>query len=492
MEHSPYLLLGPVVIALYAWSVKRNRPEDIFSRPRDAYGQAFATYGPVIGVRRKGNLEYIVNHEHARHVLSCDRLFSFEQGSAAIMNLQPIMAFTKGKLFRDLQDFVRDGIVDRIDEIVYRIYPLFQRDAKEFVDLAAEGLKSGNHPSCFNHFHNTIAETTLILLLGQDYVNEQNQDIIEDVSNGMAELTGQYQNFSLIGKYIPILWILYTWVKVMLISIPFGFLRKCGPAIYSDINRYEDMISSGKLSPKDEPRNVLFLITKTYHPSDGKRIGPLRRLYIAILLLCLIFAAVHTTTVVSQWVLCQLAMRPEYLAPLREELVQVLEEDEDGRLRLTAQSLREARLMDSFIREVMRLKGDTISTMRYATCDVPLGNVIIPKGHLVTAMSTTVHENPEVFGDNPREFNGFQWAEVGKEAVMTGPAHIVFGLGRFACPGRVLAVNEIKLIVMSLIARATPTLLEGKFEVSDPLNTVTQPPKGTLVFQPLEKSYLHD
>ncbi len=94
------------------------------------------------------------------------------------------MAFTKGKLFRDLQDFVRDGIVDRIDEIVYRsedismsrftrmltgisVYPLFQRDAKEFVDIAAEGLKSGNHPSCFNHFHNTIAETTLILLLGQ-------------------------------------------------------------------------------------------------------------------------------------------------------------------------------------------------------------------------------------------------------------------------------------------------------------------------------------
>ncbi len=104
MERSPFLLLGPVAIALYAWSVKRPRvltcpvrllaaalipltrslrtdcppssispyvssvlrvgatahdssqPEDIFSRPRDAYGQAFATYGPVIGVRRKGNV----------------------------------------------------------------------------------------------------------------------------------------------------------------------------------------------------------------------------------------------------------------------------------------------------------------------------------------------------------------------------------------------------------------------------------------------------
>ena len=121
----------------------------------------------------------------------------------------------------------------------------------------------------------------------------------------------------------------------------------------------------------------------------------------------------------------------------------------------------------------------------------------------MTAMSTTVHENPDVFGEQPREFNGFQWAETGKEAIMTGPAHIVFGLGRFACPGRVLAVNgecfirrsesscrysrrsnhtsdchaalyppEIKLIVMCLIARSTPTLLEGKFEVADPLNTV--------------------
>ena len=49
-------------------------------------------------------------------------------------------------------------------------------------------------------------------------------------------------------------------------------------------------------------------------------------------------------------------------------------------MRLTAASLREAHLLDSFIREVMRLKGDTISTMRYTTCDAPLGEYVIPKG----------------------------------------------------------------------------------------------------------------
>ena len=43
--------------------------------------------------------------------------------------------------------------------------------------------------------------------------------------------------------------------------------------------------------------------------------------------------------------------------------------------------------------------------------------------------------------------------------------------------------EEIKLIVMSLIARATPTLLEGKFEVADPLNTVRLSLSPTVAFR---------
>ena len=73
-------------------------------------------------------------------------------------------------------------------------------------------------------------------------------------------------------------------------------------------------------------------------------------------------------------------MRPEYLDQLREELLRIREEDDTGAMRLTAASLREAHLLDSFIREVMRLKGDTISTMRYTTCDAPLGEYVIPEG----------------------------------------------------------------------------------------------------------------
>ena len=93
-------------------------------------------------------------------------------------------------------------------------------------------------------------------MLFQPYVSMRNMRIIEDVSNGMAELTGQYQNFSFLGKYLPWLWVFLTWcarcvrrcafdrsytacrVNVILIKIPFGFLRLLGPQLWRDVSRY--------------------------------------------------------------------------------------------------------------------------------------------------------------------------------------------------------------------------------------------------------------
>ncbi|KAI0774921.1 cytochrome P450 [Trametes elegans] len=486
---NPYLLAGPLLIAAYAWYNGRSKVEDLYSRPREAYGEALATHGPVIGVWRKGNLEYVVNEQYARYVLTCDRLFSFERGTANIMYISPIMALTNWTLLRDANTLVTNSIVARLDEVVDQIWPLFQRDAKSFIDSASEGLKSGVHPSSLEKFHWTIAEVTIILFFGEEYISKANLQSILELSHCMAELTGQFQNLSFFGKFLPMLWIMFIWVKIMLIRIPFGFLRKFGPRLWRDVDRYQEMVASEEISPEEEPKHILYNMVKMYAPVDGGRIGLFRRVHMTTCLLCMIFAAVHTTNIVAQWVLFQLATRPEYLAPLREELSRVLEEDDTGSTRLTAASLREARRLDSFIREVMRLKGDTISSMRWTTCDVALGDVIIPRGNFVTAMSSTVHEDRAVFGDDAREFDGFRWAETYKEAVMTGPAHLVFGLGRWACPGRFLAIHEIKMIVFSLVGRATPTVLEGKFEVSDPLNTVTLPPKGTLVFTPLDKAY---
>lgn len=167
------------------------------------------------------------------------------------MNLQPIMALTEGTLFRDLQDFVRDGIVARIDEIVYRSTSRYhthlrfarthrgthqsgpcsrgtrrassnalprasRRDSTQVASTTSVGpsprLRSFCYLARYCPLTRSVPTESLIQeLLRQDYVTHRNLEVVEEVSNGMAELTGQYQNFSLIGKYIPMLWIVYTW-----------------------------------------------------------------------------------------------------------------------------------------------------------------------------------------------------------------------------------------------------------------------------------------
>ncbi len=86
---------------------------------------------------------------------------------------------------------------------------------------------------------------------------------------------------------------------------------------------------------------------------------------------------------------------------------------------------------------------------------------------------------------------------------MVSPSYWPFGLGRFACPGRALAVagmisfllyfptdvlniwsQEIKLAVFFLIGRAFPSLEGDKYEVVDPLNVTSVPPLGRMLLRP--------
>ena len=74
-------------------------------------------------------------------------------------------------------------------------------------------------------------------------------------------------------------------------------------------------------------------------------------------------------------------MRKEYIPAIREELSVVADSiDNDGIQRLSYEALRRSTTLDSFIREVFRTKGDTLSVIRATTRDVPLGEYIIPKG----------------------------------------------------------------------------------------------------------------
>ncbi|KAG5335000.1 hypothetical protein C0989_002595 [Termitomyces sp. Mn162] len=121
-----------------------------------------------------------------------------------------------------------------------------------------------------------------------------------------------------------------------------------------------------------------------------------------------------------------MAVQKEALPALREELSTIREFDPDsGKPTLTYASLRKAELLDSFVREVFRTKGDTLVVARLTTKDVPLGGYVVPK---------------ENWGEDAHKFIGDRWVGTDKTAASVSSSYWPFGLGRFACSGRYLAV----------------------------------------------------
>lgn len=83
---------------------------------------------------------------------------------------------------------------------------------------------------------------------------------------------------------------------------------------------------------------------------------------------------------VAVWIVYELASRPSYIPAIREELARIAEPTADGSHQLTYESLRQATHLDSFIREVLRLKGDTLVICRQTVQDTPMAGYVIPKG----------------------------------------------------------------------------------------------------------------
>jgi cytochrome P450 len=75
--------------------------------------------------------------------------------------------------------------------------------------------------------------------------------------------------------------------------------------------------------------------------------------------LTLIFAAVHTTTMTATNVLYSLAVTPEYVEPLREEMRSVIAQN-DGQI--TTRALQQMEKLDSYMKEVFRVYPPGAST----------------------------------------------------------------------------------------------------------------------------------
>lgn len=170
-------------------------------------------------------------------------------------------------------------------------------------------------------------------------------------------------------------------------------------------------------------------------------------------------AAIHTTRLAIIHTLYDLAARPEYVEPLRNEILEVTK---DSKGVLQKQHLTQMRMLDSFMKESQRHSPPSVATFqRKAMIPITLSNGFhIPAGTIVQCNTNILDEAPPEWGD-PHDFDGFRFSKLRNRSPedinkfqFASPTYdsMQFGFGRDACPGRFFASNQIKIILAYILS----------------------------------------
>ncbi|GAP89753.1 putative cytochrome p450 [Rosellinia necatrix] len=171
-------------------------------------------------------------------------------------------------------------------------------------------------------------------------------------------------------------------------------------------------------------------------------------------------AALHTTSMATTHAVYDLCAYPEYIQPLREEIIEVLRAD-GGWQRNTLSKLRK---LDSFIKETQRWSpASLMSFNRYLRQPYTLEDgTHLPQGtHLCFAAEPILMDESIVPGGRAQAFQPFRFSEAPDDSehknrndlatISTTSLH--FGAGRYGCPGRFFAAMVIKLMFAHMLLR---------------------------------------
>jgi cytochrome P450 len=126
-------------------------------------------------------------------------------------------------------------------------------------------------------------------------------------------------------------------------------------ALVAPIVRHRRKLEASGDVGYEKPNDFLqWLMDEAWDERDGQPEALVHRM------LVLALASVHTTSMTAAQVLFDLIAHPEYIQPLREEIIQAMHE-EGGWKKTTLTKLRK---LNSFMKESQRLNGPSLSELR--------------------------------------------------------------------------------------------------------------------------------
>ncbi len=162
-------------------------------------------------------------------------------------------------------------------------------------------------------------------------------------------------------------------------------------------------------------------------------------------LMSMLIAGEDTTSSTLGWAIHQLLDNPESMEELRREADEILGASALAEDIETANKLAWAGAVAD---ETMRLRPAAPIMMLDAKVETVVGDLLVPQGTRVCVLTRPAACDPEHFAE-PLAFRPQRWLD----EIPGGPnqsAYIPFGSGPRICPGRVLALLEIKVLLSML------------------------------------------
>ncbi|XP_074879462.1 LOW QUALITY PROTEIN: cytochrome P450 7B1 [Buteo buteo] len=190
-----------------------------------------------------------------------------------------------------------------------------------------------------------------------------------------------------------------------------------------------------------------------------------------------LWASVGNTIPATFWAMYYLLRHPEALAAVRDEIDHLLQSTGQKRgptynIHLTREQLDNLVYLESALNESLRMCSSSMN-IRISQEDFVLkleGNqeVGLRKGDWIALYPQILHMDPEVYED-PKEYKFDRYIENGKKKTTFYKAGrklkyflMPFGSGISMCPGRFLAMNEMKMFLFLLLAHFDVELVEDK------------------------------
>jgi cytochrome P450 len=188
------------------------------------------------------------------------------------------------------------------------------------------------------------------------------------------------------------------------------------------------------------PRNMLeAMLAAAAEPDSG-----VTEREVAGNVLTMLLAGEDTTSNSLAWLIWLLHRHPEVAALAREEVLRVAPDA----AALTIEQLDALDLVEACAHEALRLKPPAAFLPFEALVDTVVGDVRVPKGTLVWCVMRGSSVD-DAWVSNAAQFDPRRWLEERIDKKVSLP----FGAGPRTCPGRYMALLEIKVAMAMLLAR---------------------------------------